>query len=148
MQMQVIPSKALDSILYRQRERPIQPGTPEFDEPEMDTGISWEVIENSEEQQEQSQVPEWIMGMIKSERELSELVQTKRKNWYRKHRLAWETLHIKDLRGKSYMKIMREYYAFCQEHKVKVPKFKEEYQLEHLRRSLEGIIPEWEGRVW
>jgi hypothetical protein len=46
------------------------------------------------------------------------------------------------------MKIMREYYAFCKEHKVKVPKFREEYQLEHLRRSLERIIPEWEGRVW
>ena len=141
-------SQVLSSILFSQRERPIRPGTPEFQEPEMDLGTSWEILEDSEEQHEQAQVPDWIKDMINREKELTELVQTKRQNWCKTHRLAWKTMHLSDLRGKSHVKIMREYYAFCQEHKVKCPMFKEDTQLNSIRRSLEGIIPEWEGRTW
>ncbi len=141
-------SQVLSSILFSQRERPIKPGTPEFQEPEMDLGTSWEIYEDSEEQNEQAQVPDWIMDMINREKELTELVQTKRQNWCKTHRLAWKTMHLSDLRGKSHIKIMREYYTYCTEHKVKCPMFKEDAQLTSIRRSLEGIIPEWEGRTW
>ena len=141
-------SQVLSSILFSQRERPMQPGTPEFQEPEMDLGTSWEILEDSEEQHEQAQVPDWIKDMINREKELTELVQTKKQNWCKTHRLAWKTMHLSDLRGKSHMKIMREYYAFCQAHRVKCPVFKEDTQLNSIRRSLEGIIPEWEGKTW
>ena len=146
--MQIIPSKALESILFTQHERPQKPGTPEFQEPEMDLGTSWAEFEDENEQQEQAQVPDWIKDMINKERELTELVQIKRQNWCKTHRLAWKTMHLSDLHGKSHIRIMREYYAFCQEHKIKVPTFREDLQLQSIRRSLEGIIPEWEGRTW
>jgi hypothetical protein len=126
----------------------MQPGTPEFQEPEMDLGTSWEIYEDTEEQQEQAQVPDWIKDKINREKELTELVQTKRQNWCKTHRLAWKIMHLSDLRGKSHIKIMREYYAYCTEHKVKCPMFKEDAQLTSIRRSLEENIPEWEGRTW
>jgi hypothetical protein len=139
-------SEILSSILFTQRERPIQPGTPEFSEPEMDIGYGWEEYEDTNEQQEQ--LPDWIKEMINKEKELTESVQVKRQNWCKTHRMAWKAQHIEELKGKSHVKIMREYYAFCQEHKVKVPTFREDLQLQSIRRSLEGIIPEWEGRTW